>query len=94
MDIISIKHKGLQTLIEHNDAAKVPANMRNRIKNVLAAIVSATDINGVIGPPGWNVHQLQGDRAGTWSVSVKGNWRVTFKPINNQVHDLHLEDYH
>ncbi len=31
-----------------------------------------------MGPPGWRIHQLSGDRAGTWSISVTGNWRLTF----------------
>ena len=29
-------------------------------------------------PPGWRVHRLSGNRPDTWSVSVSGNWRITF----------------
>src|SRR5690348_16759914 len=29
-------------------------------------------------PPCWRVHKPRGDRAGTWSFSVSGNWRLTF----------------
>ena len=46
------------------------------------------------GSPGWRVHQLTGDRAGTWSVSVSGNWRITFSVAGDEVYDLDLEDYH
>ena len=28
--------------------------------------------------PGYRLHRLKGDRTGTWSVSVSGNWRITF----------------
>jgi hypothetical protein len=35
-------------------------------------------MNVVIGPPGWRIHQLKGDRARTWSISISGNWRLTF----------------
>lgn len=28
--------------------------------------------------PGWRLHALSHDRAGHWSVSVNGNWRLTF----------------
>ncbi len=28
--------------------------------------------------PGYRLHRLKGNRAGTWSVTVSGNWRVTF----------------
>jgi toxin HigB-1 len=29
--------------------------------------------------PGLRLHELKGDRKGTWAVSVSGNWRVTFR---------------
>ena len=28
--------------------------------------------------PGWDWHPLKGDLLGHWSVSVNGNWRLTF----------------
>jgi proteic killer suppression protein len=66
-----------------------------RRRNILAVLIAAAaDIGGVIGPPGWRVHQLQGGRAGTWSISVSGNWRLTFDIRQNEIRDLDLEDYH
>jgi proteic killer suppression protein len=44
--------------------------------------------------PGWRLHRLRGDRAGTWSISLSGNWRVTFRVEDGAIHDLNLEDYH
>ena len=41
-------------------------------------LLVAEDMAKFSGPPGWRIHQLKGDRAGTWSVSVSGNWRLTF----------------
>jgi toxin HigB-1 len=51
-------------------------------------------MEGVTGPPGWRIHQLSGDRRGTWSISVSGNWRITFTVEGNEIADLDLEDYH
>jgi proteic killer suppression protein len=48
----------------------------------------------VSGPPGWRIHQLTGDRAGTWSISVSGNWRITFRIEDGEISNLDLEDYH
>jgi proteic killer suppression protein len=48
----------------------------------------------VHGPPGWRIHQLAGDRRGTWSISVSGNWRITFDVERNAIANLDLEDYH
>ena len=38
--------------------------------------------------------QLKGDRAGIWSISVNGNWRLTFKFENGDAYILNYEDYH
>ena len=40
-------------------------------------MIAAVDMSGVIVPPGLRAHQLRGDCAETWSVSVTGNWRLT-----------------
>lgn len=94
MDIISIKHKGLKKFIENNDSRGLPPEKVNRIRNVLAVLILATDMDNVKGPPGWRIHQLKGDRAGEWSISVSGNWRITFKVERGDIANLNLEDYH
>ncbi|MEI2383920.1 type II toxin-antitoxin system RelE/ParE family toxin [Breoghania sp. JC706] len=66
----------------------------NRIRNVLAALISAPSMDDLRGPPGWRIHQLAGERAGTWSISVSGNWRLTFELDGGRIERLDLEDYH
>ncbi|MBT5666826.1 MAG: plasmid maintenance system killer, partial [Rhodospirillaceae bacterium] len=38
--------------------------------------------------------QLRGDRLGAWSITLTGNWRITFRVENDRIYDLDLEDYH
>ncbi len=40
------------------------------------------------------VRRTTGDRAGTWSISVSGNWRITFPLEDGEIANLNLEDYH
>jgi len=58
-------------------------------------LILAEDIDRFIAdaPPGWRVHRLSGDRAGTWSVSLTGNWRITFHEADGYIDRLNLEDY-
>ena len=44
----------------------------------------------------WKVHQLTGDRKGTWSLTVIRNWRMTFRidRSEGEIIDLDYEDYH
>jgi proteic killer suppression protein len=90
----SIGNKALKRLIEDNDDREIRRDLVPRVRRILTALVSATNMKGVEGPPGWRIHQLTGDRAGTWSISVSGNWRITFKIEGDAIKDLDLEDYH
>jgi proteic killer suppression protein len=44
--------------------------------------------------PGWRFHALAGNRRGTFSVTVSGNWRMTFRWDGVDATDVDLEDYH
>jgi proteic killer suppression protein len=94
VDIGTVKHKGLRDYIENNDSKGLPQDKLSRIRNVLAVLISAPDIDAVNGPPGWRIHQLKDDREVHWSISVSGNWRITFAVRNGIITDLDLEDYH
>ena len=80
--------------IEDNDSRELRPDLVRRLRNILAVLISAADMQGVTGPPGWRVHQLRGDRAGTWSISISGNWRLTFDLEQGEISNLNLEDYH
>jgi proteic killer suppression protein len=94
MIIRSITHRGLRRFVENNDPRGLRPDLVNRVRNVLAVLIAAETMEGVTGPPGWRIHQLAGDRRGTWSISVSGNWRITFAVENSEIHNLDLEDYH
>ncbi|MAM87820.1 MAG: hypothetical protein CME36_11000 [unclassified Hahellaceae] len=44
--------------------------------------------------PGLRLHQLVGNRSGVWSVTVSGNWRVTFRFEDGDAEIVNYEDYH
>ncbi|MBV9863348.1 MAG: type II toxin-antitoxin system RelE/ParE family toxin [Alphaproteobacteria bacterium] len=94
MIVRSCRHRGLLRLIVDDDGRELRADLVRRLRNILAVLIAAPDIGGVIGPPGWRIHQLRGDRAGTWSILVSGNWRLTFEIEHGEVCNLDLEDYH
>jgi len=94
MKIRSVRHRGLKRLTEDNDDREIGRDLVGRVRNILAVLIAAQDINGVQGPPGWRIHQLSGDRARTWSISVSGYWRVTFDLEDEEIYNLNLEDYH
>jgi len=94
MKIRSVRHIGLRRLLEDDDDREIRGDLVPRVRNVLTALISATGMDGVRGPPGWPIHRLSGNRAGTWSISASGNWRITFDIEQGEICRLDLEDCH
>jgi toxin HigB-1 len=88
--IRTVRHRGLKRFIEDDDERGIRPDLVNRVRRILTALISVESIARLEGPPGWRIHQLTGDRAGTWSISVSGNWRITFDIDSSEI----LEDYH
>ena len=47
-----------------------------------------------MGLPGYGLHPLMGELAGSWSVTVSGNWRLTFRMDGQDAFDVDYLDYH
>lgn len=91
--IESIKHRQLQRLYERGDRSGIGANIRDRVERILLVLDQAQTIEDA-DIPGYRLHALTGNRQGVWSIRVTGNWRITFRFEDGNVHDLDLEDYH
>jgi proteic killer suppression protein len=90
--IRSFRHRGLKRLWE-GDPSRVSAALRDRLENVLAVLDAATSPSDA-DLPGYRLHALKGQLKGYWSVTISGNWRVTFRIQNGDAADLDLTDYH
>lgn len=91
--IKSFKHKGLKQFFETGNQAGIQANQVKKLKMQLAAIDTAQVVED-INLPGFALHPLKGNRQGLWSISVNGNWRITFEFIDGNAFILNYEDYH
>ncbi|MBE7619284.1 plasmid maintenance system killer [Komagataeibacter sp. FXV2] len=94
MDIESIKHKGLRRFFETGNPKGIVGDV-TRLRKMLAFIDAAASLDELSVPPNYGLHALSGDRAGTWSMTITRNWRLTFR-INDQgaLEDMDMEDYH
>jgi proteic killer suppression protein len=91
--IASFRHKGLKEMFENGQARLIEPSLRIRVANILAVLDAASGARDLAGP-GNRLHELHGDQEGVWSVSVSGNWRVTFRFTGGNAHDVDLTDYH
>ncbi len=86
-------HKGLKAFFETGSKAGVQPHHVARLSRQLARLdvaKSPTDMN----VPGWGLHPLSGKLAGHYSITVNGNWRLTFVFEGNDAVLVDYQDYH
>lgn len=93
MAIASFRHKGLKRLYDADDASKLPADMLARIRLILTALDAAETMRDMEQPT-FRLHQLKGKLRGLWAVTVRANWRITFRIEAGSVSDVDFVDYH
>jgi toxin HigB-1 len=91
--IVSFVHKGLEDFFRTGSKRGIQPAQAARLRMQLAALDSAKQIEDM-DLPGYRLHGLKGDRKGTRSVTVNGNWRITFKFVGGNAEIVDYEDYH
>ena len=92
LDVRRIKSAALKRFARV-DPSRVNPQWHRKVGRILAALNVAmhpTELN----IPGFGFHTLTGDRKGTCSVWVAGDWRVTFKWDDDGPFAVNLEDHH
>jgi proteic killer suppression protein len=91
--IVSFKHKGLEKFYKTGSKAGINANHVKRLSAILARLDVAS-VPEDMDLPGLFIHKLTGNLEGFYAVTVSGNWRVTFKFEDGNVHVVDYLDYH
>ena len=89
----SFRHKGLRRFYEAGSTAGLQSSHKKRLRIQLAALDTAETIEDT-DIPGFKLHPLKGNRKGLWSISVSGNWRITFEFKDGNAYIVNYEDYH
>jgi toxin HigB-1 len=91
--ILSFKHKGLEVFFVTGSKKGIIQEHAPKIERILDrldASISPSDMN----LPGYRLHELKGKEAGTWSVTVNANWRITFEFEGQDAILVDYKDYH
>lgn len=91
--IKSWQHKGLKNFFEKGSLSGIQASHARRLEERLQVIHRAKTVQEINLPP-YRLHSLKGERADIWSISVSGNWRITFRFVDGNAYILNYEDYH
>jgi proteic killer suppression protein len=87
------RHKGLEALFRTGSVKGIDAQLAGKLRRILLRL-SDGPLPEAMALPGYRLHQLKGDRKGSWSVWVSGNYRLTFDIEGEDATNVDFEDYH
>ncbi|MGR8981911.1 MAG: type II toxin-antitoxin system RelE/ParE family toxin [Gammaproteobacteria bacterium] len=91
--IKSFAHKGLEKFFTSGNQAGIQAIHAKRLRLILSLLNDAKHLSD-LDAPGLRLHELKGDKAGLWEVTVQANWRVTFRFEHGDAYIVDYADYH
>ncbi len=75
-------------------AKGVPTEIRRTAYRKLMQINNARALNDLRSPPGNRLKALKGRPKGQCSVRINDQWRVCFRWMDGEAHDVEVCDYH
>ena len=83
----------MRKFFETGSTAGIQPRHAPRLQVQLTALDSAKRPEDMAAP-GWDLHPLKGQLRQHWSVTVNGNWRLTFKFEDGDAILVDYQDYH
>lgn len=91
--IKGFRHKGLEAFYLTGTTKGIQAAHAPKLARILGLLDVATGPEE-LSLPSFRLHSLKGNRKGFWSITVSGNWRVTFRFVGADVELVDYLDYH
>ncbi len=91
--IRSFEHKGLRRFWETGSRAGIQHSHAARLRLILQRLDAAKEVQDV-NFHGARLHALKGGMKGLWSLTVNGNWRITFRFEEGDAYVVNYQDYH
>jgi proteic killer suppression protein len=91
--IRTFRHSGIERFFKTGSKAGIQPAHAAKLRLQLGAL-NAAKLPSDMNLPGWRWHALKGAMAGRWSVTVNGNWRITYAFENGDATLVDYEDYH
>ena len=91
--ILRFRHKGLEALFRTGSTKGVDAQLESKLRRMLARLNDGP-LPEAMALPGYRLHQLKGDRKGSWAIWVSGNYRLVFEIEDEDAVNVDFLDSH
>lgn len=92
--IKSFADKETAKIWEGEFSKRIPNEIQAIARRKLRMINNAELLNDVRIPPSNKLKKLKGNRKDQYSIRINNQWRITFKWLNQNPHEVKIEDYH
>ncbi|GFP31041.1 toxin HigB-1 [Candidatus Hakubella thermalkaliphila] len=73
---------------------KFDLKLQRLAQRKLAILDAAETLDDLRVPPGNRLEKLSGDREGQHSIRINDQWRICFRWLDGDAHDVEITDYH
>jgi toxin HigB-1 len=92
--IRSFRDRDTQRLFDRQPVRKLGADVQRVALRKLRQLDAAMSLEDLRVPPGNRLEKLSRDRAGQHSIRINDRWRVCFRWVGGDAHDVEIVDYH
>lgn len=92
--IESFRDRDTERLFNRTPIRKFSPSVQRVALRKLWALDASESLEDLRVPPGNRLEKLRGDRAGQHSIRVNEQWRICFRWIAGNAHDVEIVDYH
>jgi len=75
-------------------ARRLPPDIVSVALRKLDMLNAARNLQDLMRPPGNRLEALRGDLRGHHSIRINDQWRVVFRWLSGDAHDVRITDYH
>ncbi len=92
--IKSFKCRDTERIANDERSGAFPTGALKGARRKLALLDSATNLKDLRSPPGNWLEKLSGNRAGQHSIRINDQFRLCFRWVDGDAHDVEITDYH
>jgi proteic killer suppression protein len=92
--IRSFRDKDTERLFHRQPVRKLGVGVQRTALRRLRQLDAVVSLDDLRVPPGNRLEKLHGDRAGQYSIRINDQWRVCFRWVGSDAHDVAIVDYH
>jgi len=90
----SFADKNTEQLFRRERVKKFAGPLQRAALRKLVMLDAAESLDDLRAPPGNRLEKLTGDRNGQQSIRINDQWRICFRWLEGDAHEVEITDYH